>query len=41
MFTFMQQVSRRKLAWTGLVLLVAPFYFVTAAILKYGFGVGL
>src|SRR5216683_172654 len=41
MFTFMQQVSRRKLAWTGLVLLVAPFYFVVAAILKYGFGVGL
>ena len=41
MFTFMQQVSRRKLAWTGFVLLVAPFYFVTAAILKYGLGVGL
>jgi hypothetical protein len=41
MFTFMQQVSRRKLAWTGFVLLVAPFYFVIAAILKYGLGVGL
>jgi hypothetical protein len=41
MFPFIQQVSRRKLAWTGFVLLVAPFYFVTAAILKYGLGVGL
>ncbi len=41
MFTFMQQVSRRKLAWTGFVLLVAPFYSVIAAILKYGLGVGL
>ena len=41
MFTFMQRVSRRKLAGTGFVLLVAPFYFVVAAILKYGFGVGL
>lgn len=41
MFTFMQRVSRRKLAVTGLVLLLAPFYFVAAAILKYGFGVGL
>ena len=41
MFTFMQQVSRGKLAATGFVLLIAPFYFVAAAILKYGFGVGL
>ena len=37
----LQQVSRSKLAWVGSVLLVAPFYFVTAAALKYGFGVGL
>lgn len=41
MFTFRQQVSRRKLAWTDFVLLVAPFYFVIAAILKYRLGVGL
>jgi hypothetical protein len=41
MFTFMQRVSRRKLAGTGFVLLAAPSYFVAAAILKYGFGVGL
>ena len=40
MFTFRQQVSRRKLAWAGFVLLVAPFYFVIAAILKYRLGVG-
>jgi hypothetical protein len=41
MFTLLQRVSRRELAWTGFVLLAAPFYFVTAAILKYGLGVGL
>lgn len=41
MSTFMQRVSRKKLAWTGFVLLAAPFYFVTAAILKYGLGLGL
>lgn len=41
MFTFMQRVSRRTLAGIGFALLVAPFYFVAAAILKYGFGVGL
>jgi len=41
MFTFMQQVSHKKLAGAGLVLLIAPFYFVAAAILKYEFGVGL
>lgn len=40
MFTFMQRVSRRKLAGTGFVLLAAPSY-LAAAILKYGFGVGL
>ncbi len=41
MFTFKQRVSPRKLAGAGFVLLAAPFYFVIAAILKYGFGVGL
>src|SRR6266446_10597396 len=41
MFPFMQRVSPRKLAGAGFVLLAAPFYFVIAAILKYGFGVGL
>lgn len=41
MSTFKQRVSRKKLAGTGFVLLAAPFYFVVAAILKYGFGVGL
>jgi hypothetical protein len=41
MLTVMQRISRGKLAGAGLVLLVAPFYFVAAAILKYGFGVGL
>jgi hypothetical protein len=41
MFTFIQRVSRRKLAGAGFVVLAAPFYFVAAAILKYGFGVGI
>lgn len=41
MFTFMQRVSRRKLAGIGFVLLAAPFYFVAAAILKYGLGLGI
>jgi len=41
MFTVVQRVSRRKLAWAGFGLLVSPFYFVAAAILKYGVGVGI
>ena len=41
MISSLQRVSRAKLAWCGLVLIGAPFYFVTAAVLKYGFGVGL
>ena len=41
MLTLMQRVSRSNLAGAGLVLLIAPFYFVAAAILKYGFGVGI
>jgi hypothetical protein len=41
MLTVMQRVSGKKLAAAGLVLLIAPFYFVAAAILKYGFGVGI
>jgi hypothetical protein len=41
MFPFIQRVSRKKLAGVGFVLLAAPFYFVAAAILKYGLGVGI
>ena len=37
----LQQVSRSKLAWLGFALVVPPFYFVAAAVLKYGFGSGL
>jgi len=36
-----QQVSRSKLAWLGFALIVPPFYFVAAAVLKYGFDSGL
>ena len=41
MKAFPQSVSRSKLAWIGLVLLLPPAYFIGAAILKYGFGIGL
>jgi hypothetical protein len=37
----MKGVSRSKMAWFGFALIIAPFYFVAAAVLKYGFGVGL
>lgn len=29
-----------KLAWAGFVLLLAPLYFVSASLLKYGLGIG-
>jgi len=41
MITGLQQVSRSKLAWLGFALIIPPFYFVAAAVLKYGFGWGL
>ncbi len=41
MIAVLQKVPRSTLAWMGFALLLAPFYFVAAAILKYGFGVGL
>jgi hypothetical protein len=39
--TGLQQVSGSKLAWLGFALIMPPFYFVAAAVLKYGFGWGL
>ena len=41
MVTKLLKVSRSKLAWLGFVLIIPPFYFVAAAVLKYGFGWGL
>ena len=41
MITALEKVSRSKLAWIGFALIIAPFCFVGAAVLKYGFGVGL
>jgi hypothetical protein len=40
MIAVLQRMSRSRLAWLGLVLVIAPLYFVSAAVLKYGFGVG-
>jgi hypothetical protein len=40
MIAVLQRMSRSHLAWLGLVLVIAPLYFVSAALLKYGFGVG-
>ena len=40
MVTGLQSVSRSKLAWLGLALIIPPCYFVAAAVLKYGFGWG-
>jgi len=40
MIDALRLVSRAKLAWLGLGLIATPFYFVAAAVLKYGFGVG-
>lgn len=36
----LRDVSRSTLAGVGIALILAPAYFVGAAILKYGFGVG-
>lgn len=36
----LQRMSRSGLAWLGLVLVIAPLYFVSPAVLKYGFEVG-
>ena len=36
----LRDVSRPTLAGIGIALILAPSYFVGAAILKYGFGVG-
>ena len=40
MLGVLQKMSRTKLAIIGFVLIAAPFYFVAAALLKYGLGVG-
>lgn len=40
MIAALQRMSRSGLAWLGLALVIAPLYFVSAAVLKYGFGVG-
>ena len=40
MIKALQQVSGSKPAWFGFALVATPFYFVGAALLKYGFGVG-
>ena len=41
MNVYLEGASPRKLAGLGFVLSVVPLYFVTAAVLNYGFGVGL
>jgi hypothetical protein len=33
-------VNERKLVWAGVVLLLAPLFFVTASLLKYALGIG-
>jgi hypothetical protein len=40
MITALKAVSRSTLAWIGIGLILAPSYFVGAAILKYGLGIG-
>jgi hypothetical protein len=40
MSAYLKGASPRKLAGLGFVLSLAPLYFVTAAVLNYGFGVG-
>ena len=37
----LRKVSGSKIAWLGFALISTPLYFVTAAVLKYGFGLGL
>lgn len=41
MGAYLEQASPKKLAGLGLVFSLIPLYFVSAAVLKYGFGVGL
>lgn len=41
MTTTLKGISRSTFALIGLGLIITPLYFVTAAVLKYGFGVGL
>jgi hypothetical protein len=40
MSAYLKEASPGKLAGLGFVLSVVPLYFVTAAVLNYGFGVG-
>jgi hypothetical protein len=40
MSVYLKEASPGKLAGLGFVLSVVPLYFVTAAVLNYGFGVG-
>jgi hypothetical protein len=40
MSAYLKEASQGKLAGLGFVLSVVPLYFVTAAVLNYGFGVG-
>lgn len=41
MSVWLKWASPKRLAGLGFVLSLVPLYFVTAAVLKYGFGVGL
>ncbi len=34
-------VNERRLVWAGLILLLAPLFFVTASLLKYELGIGV
>ena len=41
MSAFLERTSPKKLAGLGLIFNLIPLYFVVAAVLKYGFGMGL
>ena len=41
MSAYLKEASPRKLAGLGFALSLVPLYFVTAAVLNYGFGVSL
>ena len=41
MSAYLKSASPKKLAGLGFVLSLVPLYFVTAAVLNYGFGVGV
>ena len=41
MSAYLKGASPKKLAGLGFVLSLVPLYFVTAAVLNYGFGVGV